>query len=75
MDGWAGSSLRWWNPQALRTSNVSVLAVLRVFKTIPLRLLGLFLLSLAILIPGCQAVFARDAADGKTPFTSGYVRD
>ena len=28
---------------------------------IPLRLLGLFLLSLAILIPGCQAIFAQDA--------------
>ena len=28
---------------------------------IPLRFLGLFLLSLAILIPGCQAIFAQDA--------------
>jgi hypothetical protein len=38
-------------------------------------LLGLFLLSLAILIPGCQAVFARAGADGNATFTSGYVRD
>jgi len=34
---------------------------------IPLRLLGLFLLSLAILIPGCQAVFAQDARAQTTP--------
>jgi hypothetical protein len=49
--------------------------VTRVLAAIPLRLLGLFLLSLAILIPGCQAVFAGDAADEKASATSGYVRD
>jgi hypothetical protein len=37
-----------------------------ILAAIPLRLLGLFLLSLAIVIPGCQAVFARDAGEQTT---------
>jgi hypothetical protein len=37
------------------------------------RLLGLFLLTLAITIPSCQAVFPRDAAPA--PFNPGFVTD
>jgi hypothetical protein len=39
-----------------------------ITASIPLRLLGLFLLSLAIVIPGCQAVFAEHAGDPQPPF-------
>ncbi|HEY6360485.1 MAG TPA: hypothetical protein VIX63_05245 [Vicinamibacterales bacterium] len=43
--------------------------------TLPLRFFGLCLLTLAILIPSCQAVFPRDAADAPRPFKPGFVRD
>jgi len=42
---------------------------------LPLRLLGLFLLTLAIAVPSCQALFSRDAADAPRPFTPEFVRD
>jgi hypothetical protein len=42
---------------------------------LPLRLLGLFLLTLAIAIPSCQAVFPRDSADAPRPFPPNFVRD
>jgi hypothetical protein len=38
------------------------------------RLLGLFLLTLAIVIPSCQAVFPRGAADS-IPFEPGFVQE
>jgi hypothetical protein len=43
--------------------------------TVPLRLLGLGLLTLAILIPSCQAVFPRDGGGAPRPFTPGFVHD
>jgi hypothetical protein len=43
--------------------------------TLPLRLLGLGLLTLAILIPSCQAVFPRDGAGAPQPFKPGFVHD
>ena len=43
--------------------------------TLPLRLLGLGLLTLAILIPSCQALFPRDGAGAPQPFTPGFVRE
>jgi hypothetical protein len=45
-----------------------------ITSSIPLRLLGLFLLALAIVIPGCQAVFAGTAGDPALPFRSGMMR-
>jgi hypothetical protein len=38
-----------------------------------MRLLGLLLLTLAILTPSCQAVFPPDTAG--QPFRPGFVRD
>jgi hypothetical protein len=38
---------------------------------LPLRLLGLLLLTLAIVIPGCQAVFPLDRASA-VPFDPGF---
>jgi hypothetical protein len=43
--------------------------------TLPLRLIGLGLLTLAILIPSCQAVFPRDGRGAPQPFTPGFVRE
>jgi len=43
--------------------------------TLPLRLLGLCLLTLAIMIPSCQAVFSHNGADAPQPFKPGFVRD
>jgi hypothetical protein len=43
--------------------------------TLPLRLLGLCLLTLAILIPSCQALFPRDGGGAPQPFKPGFVRD
>jgi hypothetical protein len=40
-----------------------------------MRLLGLLLLTLALAIPSCQAVFPRDAADAPAPFDPGFIRD
>jgi hypothetical protein len=37
------------------------------------RLLGLFLLTLAISIPSCQAVFPPDSAPA--PFNPGFITD
>jgi hypothetical protein len=42
--------------------------------SIPLRLLGLFLLSLAIIVPGCQAVFARDIPELQRSSTNASTR-
>jgi len=42
---------------------------------VPLRLLGLLLLTLAIGIPSCQAVFPLDGANAPAPFKPGFVRD
>lgn len=39
------------------------------------RLFGLILLTLAITIPSCQALFPRDAAEAPRPFNPGFVRD
>lgn len=39
------------------------------------RLFGLLLLTLAIAIPSCQAVFPRDGADAPRPFQPGFVDD
>jgi hypothetical protein len=39
------------------------------------RLVGLLLLTLAILTPSCQAVFPPDAASGTEPFRPGFVRE
>jgi hypothetical protein len=44
-------------------------------STILLRLLGAFLLALAIVIPGCQAVFGRDAGDPLALSRPGGMRD
>jgi hypothetical protein len=41
---------------------------------VPLRLLGLFLLIVAITIPSCQAVFTLDGPD-EQPFRPGFVTD
>jgi hypothetical protein len=41
---------------------------------LPLRLLGLTLLTLALTIPSCQAVFHR-GAEANQPFTPGFVRE
>lgn len=41
---------------------------------VPLRFFGLCLLTLAIAIPSCQALFPRDAATAQ-PFTPGFVRE
>jgi hypothetical protein len=41
---------------------------------VPLRLLGLFLLIVAITIPSCQALFPLDGPD-EQPFRPGFVRD
>jgi hypothetical protein len=41
----------------------------------PLRFFGLCLLTLAIVIPGCQALFPRDGADAPRPFKPEFVRD
>jgi hypothetical protein len=41
---------------------------------LPLRLLGLTLLTLALTIPSCQAVFPR-GADATQPFTPSFVRE
>jgi hypothetical protein len=41
----------------------------------PLRVLGLFLLTLAIAIPSCQAVFPPDGEGTSEPFRPGLVRD
>jgi hypothetical protein len=38
------------------------------------RVLGVFLLALAILIPSCQAVFPRGMVESQ-PFEPGFVRD
>jgi len=46
-----------------------------MMSTIPLRLLGLFLLALAIVIPSCQAVFAHDRADPQMLSTPGVMRN
>jgi hypothetical protein len=43
--------------------------------TLPLRVLGLGLLTLAILIPSCQALFPRDGTGAPRPFTPGFVRE
>jgi len=40
-----------------------------------LRLLGLCLLAVAIVVPGCQALFPPDAADASRPLTPDVVRD
>jgi hypothetical protein len=40
---------------------------------LPLRLLGLLLLTLAITIPSCQAVFSD--TEPPQPFEPGFVRD
>jgi hypothetical protein len=42
---------------------------------IPLRLLGLFLLTLAIAIPSCQAVFARAASGTQAPLSHWMASD
>lgn len=41
----------------------------------PMRLLGLFLLTLAIVTPSCQAVFPADGAGVPQPFRPGFVRE
>jgi hypothetical protein len=46
-----------------------------LMATFPLRLFGLCLLTLAIVIPGCQVVFPRDGADALRPFKPEFVRD
>ena len=40
-----------------------------------LRLLGLGLLAVAIVIPGCQALFPRDASDAGRPGAVDVQRD
>jgi len=40
-----------------------------------LRLLGLCVLAVAIGVPGCQALFPRDAADASPTITPDVVRD
>lgn len=40
-----------------------------------LRLLGLGVLAVAIVVPGCQALFPGDGADASQPMTPGVVRD
>jgi hypothetical protein len=42
--------------------------------SLPLRLFGLCLLTLAIVIPSCQAVFPPDTGAVR-PFQPGFVRD
>ena len=46
-----------------------------VNTNMPTRLLGLFLLTLAIVIPSCQAVFPADGAGALQPFRPGFVRE
>jgi hypothetical protein len=41
---------------------------------VPLRLLGLFLLVLAISIPSCQALFLTEAMTEPHGFDPGFVR-
>jgi len=41
---------------------------------IPVRLLGLLLLTLAITIPGCQALFPLDSPSATKPFTPGFLQ-
>jgi hypothetical protein len=53
----------------------SASAAKSVMAILPLRLLGLLLLTLAIAIPGCQAVFVADRAGSPEPFKPGFVRD
>jgi hypothetical protein len=38
------------------------------------RVLGVFLLALAIVIPSCQAVFPMDTVESR-PFEPGFLRD
>jgi hypothetical protein len=40
-----------------------------------LRLLGLCVLAVAIVVPGCQALFPRDQTDAPRPVTADVVRD
>jgi hypothetical protein len=42
---------------------------------VPLRLLGLLLLTLTIGIPSCQAVFPLGRADAPESFKPGFVGD
>jgi hypothetical protein len=42
---------------------------------LPVRLFGLLLLTLAIVIPSCQAVFPLDAADATERFIPEFVQD
>jgi hypothetical protein len=42
---------------------------------LPVRLFGLFLLTLAITIPSCQALFPLNTADAPQPFKPAFVRD
>jgi hypothetical protein len=42
--------------------------------TLPLRILGLLLLSVALVLPSCQAVFPTGTFD-TAPFQPGFVRD
>jgi hypothetical protein len=46
-----------------------------VMATLPVRLFGLFLLTLAITIPSCQALFPLNTADAPQPFKPAFVRD
>jgi hypothetical protein len=43
-------------------------------RMLPLRILGLLLLSVAIVVPSCQAVFPTSTFDA-APFQPGFVRD
>jgi hypothetical protein len=42
---------------------------------VPLRVLGLLLLTLAIGIPSCQAVFPLDGTNAPAPFKPGFLGD
>jgi len=42
---------------------------------LPLRLLGLCLLAVAIVVPGCQALFPRDDTEASRPMTPDLIRD
>lgn len=42
---------------------------------IALRLLGLFLLTLAIVIPGCQALLSVGGDGAPAPFQPGFARE
>jgi hypothetical protein len=52
----------------------SIMLVWSEMHTLPLRILGLLLLSVAIVIPSCQAVFPTGTVD-TAPFRPGFVRD